>query len=115
MTDPYSTQQSTQPEEGITTMAITMICNVHVKEDSIEAFKEAALANVAGSLREPGITRFELMQQVDDPTRFIVYEEYVDQAATLAHKETAHYLTWRETVADMMATPRNTYSFGDKL
>ncbi len=115
MTDPYSTQQSTQPEEGITTMAITMICNVHVKDDSIEAFKEASLANVAGSLQEPGITRFELMQQVDDPTRFIVYEEYVDQAATLAHKETAHYLTWRETVADMMATPRNTYSFGDKL
>ena len=96
-------------------MAITMICNVHVKDDSIEAFKAASLANVAGSLAEPGITRFELLQQVDDPTRFIIYEEYADQADTQAHKETEHYLTWRATVADMMATPRNTYSFGDKL
>ena len=96
-------------------MAITMICNVHVKDDSIEAFKAASLANVAGSLAEPGITRFELMQQVDDPTRFILYEQYVDEAATQAHKQTAHYLTWRSAVADLMATPRNTYSFGDAL
>ncbi|MFT3971302.1 MAG: antibiotic biosynthesis monooxygenase [Micropruina sp.] len=96
-------------------MAITMICNVHVKDDSIEAFKAASLANAAGSLQEPGITRFELLQQVDDPTRFIIYEEYVNQADTQAHKETEHYATWRATVADMMASPRNTYSFGDKL
>lgn len=96
-------------------MAITMICNVHVKDDSIEAFKAASLANAAGSLQEPGITRFELLQRVDDPTRFILYEEYVDQDGTQAHKETEHYQTWRATVADMMASPRNTYSFGDKL
>ena len=96
-------------------MAITMICNVHVKDDSIEAFKEISLANVAGSLQEPGITRFDLLQQVDDPTRFILYEEYVDEAATQAHKTTPHYLTWREAVAELMATPRVTYSFGDKL
>ncbi len=95
-------------------MAITVICNVHVKDDSIEAFKAASLANAASSLTEPGITRFELLQQVDDPTRFILYEEYLDSDATQAHKETEHYLTWRETVAEMMATPRNTYSFGDR-
>ncbi|MFT4217941.1 MAG: antibiotic biosynthesis monooxygenase [Micropruina sp.] len=94
---------------------ITTVCNVHVKADSIEAFREASLANAAASRQEPGITRFDLLQQVDDPTRFILYEEYVDQPATQAHKETAHYLAWREAVADMMATPRVTYSFGDRL
>ena len=94
---------------------ITTVCNVQVKADSIEAFKEASLANAAASRQEPGITRFDVLQQVDDPSRFILYEEYVDQPATLAHKETAHYLSWRETVADMMAAPRNTYSLGDRL
>ncbi len=94
---------------------ITTVCNVHVTDDGIEAFKAASLANAEGSRQEPGITRFDLFQQADDPTRFILYEEYVDHAATLAHKETAHYLAWREAVADLMATPRNTYSFGDAL
>lgn len=94
---------------------ITTVCNVHVTDDGIEAFKAASLANAEASRKEPGITRFDLLQQVDDPTRFILYEQYVDEAATQAHKQTAHYLTWREAVADLMATPRNTYSFGDAL
>lgn len=94
---------------------ITTVCNVHVTDDGIEAFKAASLANAEASRQEPGITRFDLLQQVDDPTRFILYEQYVDEAATQAHKQTAHYLTWREAVADLMATPRNTYSFGDAL
>ena len=94
---------------------ITTVCNVHVTDDGIEAFKAASLANAEASRQEPGITRFDLLQQVDDQTRFILYEEYVDETATQAHKTTAHYLTWRETVADLMATPRQTYQFGDKL
>lgn len=94
---------------------ITTVCNVHVTDDGIEAFKAASLANAEASRQEPGITRFDLLQQVDDLTRFILYEEYVDVAATEAHKTTAHYLTWRATVADLMATPRQTYQFGDKL
>lgn len=94
---------------------ITTVCNVHVTDDGIEAFKAATLANVEGSRHEPGVTRFDLLQQVDDPTRFIIYEQYVDQAATVAHKQTPHYLAWREAVTDLMATPRNTYSFGDAL
>lgn len=94
---------------------ITTVCNVHVTDGGIEAFKAASLANAEASRQEPGITRFDLLQQVDDPTRFILYEQYVDEAATQAHKQTAHYLTWREAVADLMATPRNTYSFGDAL
>ena len=94
---------------------ITTVCNVHVTDDGIEAFKAASLANAEASRQEPGITRFDLLQQVDDPARFILYEQYVDEAATQAHKQTTHYLTWREAVADLMATPRNTYSFGDAL
>ena len=58
---------------------------------------------------------FDLFQQADDPTRFILYEEYVDAEAVDAHKTTAHYLAWREAVGELMATPRVTYSFGDKL
>jgi quinol monooxygenase YgiN len=94
---------------------ITTVCNVHVTDDGIEAFKTASLANATASRQEPGISRFDLLQQVDDPTRFILYEQYRDHAATVAHKETPHYLAWREAVADLMATPRNTYSFGDTL
>ena len=94
---------------------ITTVCNVHVTDEGIDAFRAASLANAEASRNEPGITRFDLLQQVDDPTRFILYEEYVDEAARQAHKTTPHYLTWREAVAELMATPRVTYSFGDKL
>jgi quinol monooxygenase YgiN len=94
---------------------ITTVCNVHVTDAGIEAFKAASLANAQGSRGEPGVTRFDLLQQVDDPTRFVLYEEYVDDASVQAHKLTPHYLAWREAVADLMATPRVTYSFGDRL
>ncbi|MBK8446808.1 MAG: antibiotic biosynthesis monooxygenase [Micropruina sp.] len=94
---------------------ITTVCNVHVTAEGVEAFKAASLANAEGSRNEPGVTRFDLLQQVDDPTRFVLYEEYVDEAATQAHKQTPHYLAWREAVTDLMATPRATYSFGDRL
>ncbi len=94
---------------------ITTVCNVHVIDDGVEAFKQASLANAAGSRQEAGVTRFDLLQQVDDPTRFVLYEEYADEAAVLAHKQSAHYVAWRDAVAELMASPRNTYSFGDKL
>ena len=94
---------------------ITTVCNVHVTDDGVEAFKAASLANAEGSRQEPGVTRFDVLQQVDDPTRFVLYEEYRDTEATQAHKQTAHYLAWREAVAELMATPRVTYSFGDRL
>ena len=90
---------------------ITTVCNVHVTDDGIDAFREASLANAEASRQESGITRFDLLQQSDDPTRFMLYEVYVDEAATLAHKETEHYKVWRETVADLMATPRKTDKF----
>mgnify|MGYP002390464009 CR=1 FL=1 len=74
---------------------ITTICNVHVTDDGIDAFRAASLANAEASRNEPGITRFELMQQVDDPTRFIIYEEYVDQADT--REERSHELPVAES------------------
>src|SRR5258707_15379248 len=80
--------------------------HVHVKPECIEAFKVATLANARASVREPGIARFDVVQQTDDPTRFVFVEVYRTAAAPAAHKETAHYATWRDAVAPMMAAPR---------
>jgi (4S)-4-hydroxy-5-phosphonooxypentane-2,3-dione isomerase len=85
--------------------------HVHVKPEHIEAFKTATLANAQASVREPGIARFDFIQLVDDPTRFVLVEVYRDIAATVAHKETSHYAAWRDTVATMMASPRTSVKF----
>lgn len=85
--------------------------HVHVKADQVEAFKAATLANARASVREPGIARFDVAQQADDPTRFVLVEAYRDAAAPAAHKETAHYAAWRDTVAPMMASPRSSVKF----
>lgn len=79
---------------------------VHVKPDAVEQFIEATTANHLGSVREPGNLRFDLLQQSDDPSRFMVYEAYESEEAAAAHKNTAHYLRWRDAVQDMMAEPR---------
>lgn len=86
-------------------MIVTCIY-VHVNPDSIGQFIEATTANHRGSVREPGNLRFDLLQQADDPTRFMVYEAYESVEAAAAHKETGHYLDWRERVQEMMAEPR---------
>jgi autoinducer 2-degrading protein len=80
--------------------------HVHVVPDGVEAFRAAARTNAESSVREPGVVRFDVIQQVDDPTRFVLVEVYRDAAAVAAHKETAHYLAWRDAVADLMAEPR---------
>jgi len=85
--------------------------HVHVKSESVEAFKEATLANSRASVQEPGIVRFDVIQQNDDPSRFILVEVYRSVEATAAHKETAHYAAWRDAVAPMMATPRTSVKF----
>lgn len=87
--------------------------HVHVKPESVEAFKAATIANASASVREPGIARFDVVQQNDDPTRFVLVEVYRNPAAPGAHKETAHYATWRDTVAPMMASPRTSVKFGN--
>jgi quinol monooxygenase YgiN len=79
---------------------------VHVKPDQVEAFKAATLQNARASVQEPGIARFDVIQQEDDPTRFVLVECYRTPEAPAAHKATAHYARWRDTVTDMMAEPR---------
>ncbi len=86
--------------------------HVRVKPDHIAAFQAATLANARASVQESGIARFDLVQQVDDPTRFVLVEVYRDAAAPAAHKETTHYAAWRDTVASMMAEPRTSVKFG---
>jgi len=83
-----------------------VLVNIHVKPDFIEAFKLASIENAQNSIKEPGIARFDLIQQKDDLTRFILIEVYHDDQAQAAHKETRHYFKWRDTVAEMMAEPR---------
>jgi quinol monooxygenase YgiN len=80
---------------------------VHVKPESVEAFKEATLINARNSVLEPGIARFDVVQQSDDPNRFVLVEVYHSGEAPAQHKATTHYKTWRETVADMMAEDRH--------
>lgn len=80
---------------------------VRVKPEAVEAFKAATLANALESIKEPGIARFDVAQQQDDPTRFVLVEVYRTAEAPVAHKETRHYQVWRDTVAPMMAEPRS--------
>ena len=85
--------------------------HVHVKPDCVEAFREATLANARKSVQEPGVARFDVIQHKEDPTRFVLVEVYRTPQAPAAHKETAHYLTWRDAVAPMMAEPRTSQKY----
>ena len=85
---------------------IVVHVHVRVKAECLESFKTATLENARSSLNEPGVARFDVVQQEDDPTRFVLVEAYRNQEATAAHKETSHYRIWRDTVAPMMAEPR---------
>jgi autoinducer 2-degrading protein len=80
--------------------------HVHVKSEYVEAFKQATIENATHSLKEAGIARFDVIQQTDDPTRFILIEIYKTAEASGAHKETAHYKRWRDDVMKMMVEPR---------
>ncbi len=84
---------------------------VHVKPGCEADFEEATRANARASLTEPGVARFDVVRQQDDPSRFVLVEVYRSPEAALAHKETAHYATWRDTVADMMAEPRSSVKY----
>jgi (4S)-4-hydroxy-5-phosphonooxypentane-2,3-dione isomerase len=87
--------------------------HVHVKPESVDEFREASLANARNSVQEPGIARFDVIQQQDDPTRFVLVEVYRSPEAAAAHKETAHYALWRDTVASMMAEPRSSVKYSN--
>jgi autoinducer 2-degrading protein len=86
---------------------------VHVNAEAVKDFIEATIENARNSIREPGIARFDVVQQTDDPTRFVLVEVYRDEAAIKAHKETAHYAKWRDTVAPMMKEPRTSAKFSN--
>ncbi len=80
--------------------------HVHVKPEFVDDFRAATLENARNSVLEPGVTRFDVVQQADDPTRFVLVEVYRSAEDAARHKETAHYPVWRDRVADMMAEPR---------
>jgi quinol monooxygenase YgiN len=90
-----------------------LIVHVHVrvKPECVEAFKEITLANARASVQEPGVARFDVVQQKDDPTRFVLVEAYRTADAPARHKETAHYAAWRDAVAALQAEPRHSVKY----
>ncbi len=85
--------------------------HAHVKPESVADFRQATIENARSSVQEPGIARFDVVQQQDDATRFVLIEVYRTLEAASAHKETAHYATWRDVVATMMAEPRQSVKY----
>ena len=85
--------------------------HVRVQADQVDAFCAATRVNAEASVREPGIARFDVIQSIEDPTRFVLVEVYRSAAAVAAHKETAHYLAWRDAVAGLMAEPRSALKY----
>lgn len=86
---------------------------IHVKAQFVDDFIEATIENARNSLREPGIARFDFIQDLDDATKFVLVEVYRTRDDPAAHKETAHYNIWREKVADMMAEPRQSVKYAN--
>jgi quinol monooxygenase YgiN len=87
--------------------------HVHVKPEDVDDFVEATIENARNSVREPGIARFDFIQDLDDPTKFVLIEVYRTPDDPAAHKETAHYNIWREKVANMMAEPRQSVKYAN--
>jgi len=92
---------------------IVVHVHVHVKPDRVADFITASVANASQSVKEPGIARFDVVQQSDDPTRFVLVEVYRTAQDPARHKETAHYQVWRDAVADMMAEPRTSVKYAN--
>jgi (4S)-4-hydroxy-5-phosphonooxypentane-2,3-dione isomerase len=87
--------------------------HIHVKPEAIEAFKAATLANASQSVLEPGVARFDVVQQADDATRFVLVEVYRTPEAPAAHKATAHYAAWRDIAEPLMAEPRYSLKYAN--
>jgi (4S)-4-hydroxy-5-phosphonooxypentane-2,3-dione isomerase len=83
-----------------------VLVHIHVNPKFLDAFREASIENARNSIQEPGISRFDVIQEIEDPTRFILVEVYKTPEDSARHKETAHYAHWRDTVVEMMAEPR---------
>ena len=91
-------------------MVVTLVY-VDVKPENIEAFKKISQYNHDNTRKEPGNIRFDVIQSKNDPTKFVLYEVFADDAAVAAHKTTEHYLRWRDEVADYMASPRSAVTY----
>lgn len=91
-------------------MHVTLV-HVHVVEDHVTDFIAATRTNHEASVQETGNRRFDILQSSDEPTRFVLYEAYASAEDAAAHKQTAHYLAWRDTVADWMASPREGHAY----
>lgn len=87
------------------------IVHAHVKPEYVQAFKAATLDNASNSIQEPGVARFDFYQQIDDPTRFTLVEIYRSEDAPIRHRETDHYIRWRDAVADMLVEPRTRVTY----
>ena len=85
---------------------LILIVHAQVKPEFVDAFIAATKINAVNTAKEPGVARFDFLQQQDDPTRFVLHEVYRNQEAPVKHKETPHYLEWNEKVADMLVAPR---------
>jgi quinol monooxygenase YgiN len=90
---------------------LVAIVHAHVKPEYIDSFKTATLDNASNSINEPGVVRFDVYQQSDDPSRFSLVEIYRTEDAPAKHRETAHYVRWRDTVAEMMVDPRTRLTY----
>jgi len=89
------------------------IVHVHVKPECVEGFKAATVENARNSVQEPGVARFDVLQQSDDPSRFVLVEIYRTPEDADRHKETKHYQVWRDAVAEMMAEPRSSVKYSN--
>jgi quinol monooxygenase YgiN len=87
--------------------------DIHIKPEFVEVFKLATLANARASVQEPGIARFDVIQDTADPTHFVLVEVYRSVEDTVRHKETTHYAVWRDTVAEMMVAPRTSVKYAN--
>jgi autoinducer 2-degrading protein len=92
---------------------LIVLVYAHVKAKSVEAFRLASIENARHSLQEPGVARFDVVQQADDPTRFALVEVYRDRQAPPLHRETAHYAAWRQAVEPMLAEPRTKVEYAN--
>ena len=90
---------------------LVVYVHAHVKPESVEDFRQATIENARSSIQEPGIARFDVLQEQDDTTRFVLIEVYRTPEAAAAHKDTAHYAKWRDAVATMMAEPRHSVKY----
>ncbi len=90
---------------------IVRAIRVYVRPEAIEAFERATVENQQGSMREPGVLRFDVLRSAERPGEYLLYEAYADEQATADHRETSHYKKWREAVAPMMARDRESAAY----